>query len=233
VNNSIPTQTVHPADEKARLECEQIRAEIEATRKPFYKVSSFYTAIAPVALAILGVLFTWASGWFDVQRTRINNEKLLVQVQTERLQNETRMQTEHLVVVDREVESLRSEKLALTNQITLLERERAEIRSAASYFQTQAERLAGSETNSLRMLYDLQSVQAERKAALLEIDGLQKTNALLRTALKERDATFERAITFLQKKAIENHDDHALNLLLDLVSEIRPPRRNPPPIQHE
>src|ERR1043165_4915016 len=57
------------ADEKARLECDKLRAEIKAIGKPLFKTAGFYSAFAPVALAILGLVFTWSTGWFDVQRT--------------------------------------------------------------------------------------------------------------------------------------------------------------------
>jgi hypothetical protein len=73
-------------DEKTRLECEKLQAEIESIGRPFYRTPTFYTAITPVALAVIGVIFTWGSGWFDVQHTRINNEKLLVEAETERIQ---------------------------------------------------------------------------------------------------------------------------------------------------
>ena len=78
-------QLPNHAEEKARLECEKLRAEIKAIGKPLVRTPGFYSAFAPVALAILGLIFTWSSGWFDVQRTRINNEKTLLEVQNNRL----------------------------------------------------------------------------------------------------------------------------------------------------
>ena len=75
-------------DPKTELECEKLRAEIAVIRRPFHKTTAFYVAVAPVVLALIGFGFTYGSGWFDVQRTRINNEKLVVQAETERLQGE-------------------------------------------------------------------------------------------------------------------------------------------------
>jgi hypothetical protein len=46
-----------------------------------FATPSFYSAFAPVALAVLGLAFTWATGWFDVQRTRISNDKTLLEAQ--------------------------------------------------------------------------------------------------------------------------------------------------------
>src|SRR5580658_7761473 len=88
--NTEPTNSVleSNAETKARLECEKLEAEINAMAKPFFQTSTFYTAITPVALAVVGLIFTWSSGWFDVQATRIANEKTLVEAQTENLKME-------------------------------------------------------------------------------------------------------------------------------------------------
>ena len=82
-------QIASASDEKARLECEKLKAEINAINKPLIRTPGFYSALAPVALAILGLAFSWWSGWFDVQRTRISNGKTLLEAQTERLKGRT------------------------------------------------------------------------------------------------------------------------------------------------
>ena len=180
-------------DQKARLECEKLRAEIDAIRRPFFQTAGFYTAITPIILAILGLMFSWWSGWFDVQRTRVNNEKLLVQTETERLQKDranldvqTREQQSHLSQVESEVRSLRVDKSALTNQITRLERHRDEIRRAKEYFETEAKRLAGSETNALKILADLQAAQSDRNGLSLELRNLKSSNETLRTSITKQ-----------------------------------------------
>src|SRR5712672_2780662 len=84
-----------PADEKLRAETEKfraemekVRAEIEDIRKPFYQTSGFYTAVSPIALAVLGLIFSWWSGWFDTQSKSIEAKNDLLKIQTESLERE-------------------------------------------------------------------------------------------------------------------------------------------------
>jgi chromosome segregation ATPase len=193
------TTPTSESDPKLQLECEKLRAEIAAIRRPFYHTSSFYVAIAPVLLALIGFGFTYGSGWFDVQRTRVNNEKLVVQAETERLQGEksnletqTRLQQEHLTATETELRGLRSDRTTLTNQIAQLERERDELRTAKEYFEKESQRLAGSETNRLKVLSDLRAAQADRSAAAKEMDRLNKENTNLSTMLETQLRYFNR-----------------------------------------
>jgi len=179
-------ESVSAAEAKTRIECEKIRAEIEVIRRPFYKTASFYVSLVPVLLAVLGLVFTWASGWFDVQRTRINNEKLLVQIETERLQAKAKEQEVRVRSLENDVQGLRAERSGLTNQLSLLTKERDEMRSAKQYFEQEARRLAGSETNAIRLFTELQTAQAERKAALERLERMVWTNSTLNTLVQKQ-----------------------------------------------
>jgi hypothetical protein len=191
-------------DNKARLECEKLQSEIEVLRRPFYKSPAFYAATAPVALAIVGVIFTWASGWFDVQRTRIGNEKLLLQAQTERLQTDrsnleaqAEAQQNHLITLENDLRGLRTDRTALTNQIAQLQCDRDELRSAKQYFESEARRLAGSDTNAVKFLNDLQQAQSERNALKAELNKLLATQASLSQEIGKRNALLRRANNML------------------------------------
>lgn len=193
-------------NEKARLECEKLKAEIETIRKPFYRTSSFYTAIAPILLAILGLAFSWSSGWFDVQLKQVNNEKVLVQAQTERLQIErthleeqTQKQQVHLSALENEIHRLKLDRSNLTNQMAEIKRERDEVRSLKDLFESQAHRLAGSETNALKFLADLQAAQAARRSAIVEGEKFKSTNELLRVSITKRDVLIRRAYDQLRE----------------------------------
>jgi hypothetical protein len=69
-------QPANPVDDKARLECEKLKAEIENIRRPLFKTAAFYAALSPVVLVFFGLVFTQLSGWFDVQRTRVGTLSL-------------------------------------------------------------------------------------------------------------------------------------------------------------
>jgi hypothetical protein len=73
---------------KIQSEKTKINAEVKAGREPFYRTSAFFSAISPIILACLGLVFTWASGWFDVQKQRIENEKVLLTIETKGLEKQ-------------------------------------------------------------------------------------------------------------------------------------------------
>ena len=188
------SQITSAGDEKARLECEKLKAEITAINKPLVKTPGFYSAIAPVALAILGLAFSWWSGWFDVQRTRISNEKTLLEAQTERLKMEqttleakVQEQQTAFVKAEGEIQTLKEREFFLTNQLVRLERESTELRSAKDLLENEAKRLAGSDAKATEFLKQLKSLQATREQ---EEALIRRANAVLSEgwsiALKDR-----------------------------------------------
>jgi hypothetical protein len=163
-------QPPNTGDEKARLEREKLKAEIENIRRPLFKTSAFYAALSPVALVFLGLVFTQLSGWFDVQRTRVSNEKTLLEAQTERLKMEqttleakAQEQQDTFVKAEGEIQSLKERESFLTNQILRLERESAELRSAKDLLENETKRLAGSDAKATAFLEQLKSLQATRE----------------------------------------------------------------------
>jgi hypothetical protein len=163
-------QITSAGDEKARLECEKLKAEITAINKPLVKTPGFYSAIAPVALAILGLAFSWWSGWFDVQQTRVSNEKTLLEAQTERLKMEqttleakAQEQQATFVKAEGEIQTLKERESFLTNQLVRLERESSELRSAKDLLENETKRLAGSDAKAMEFLGQLKSLQATRE----------------------------------------------------------------------
>jgi hypothetical protein len=190
-------------EEKTRLECEKLKAETESIRRPVWHTAALYTSIAPVLLAALGLLWSWQSGWFDVQRTRISNEKSLVEAQTERLrsersllESETRSQREHVTALESAVAQLRTEQSALTNQTARLEKERDEMRVAKEAFESEAKRLSGADTNAARLLSDLQAAQATRENLSVSIQMLQTNNLNMAQILASKEAWQVRRVNF-------------------------------------
>src|SRR4051794_14299201 len=86
----IPSDLPDYSQEKLRLECEKLKAETRALERHLFKTPGFYGALSPAILALLGLLFTQRSGWFDVQRTRIANEKILLEAQRSELKMDIR-----------------------------------------------------------------------------------------------------------------------------------------------
>jgi len=188
------------SNEKTNLECEKLRAEIDAIRRPLIRTPGFYAAISPVALAFLGLVFTWATGWFDVQRTRLSNEKTLLEAQTERLKTErttlealTRDQQKRVARADEEIEKLRQRESYLTNQVAQLDEEREELRLAKELLEKEARRLAGSDNKASQFLEQLSSLQATRERLVDELGLLQASNATLRTTAILHAALIRRA----------------------------------------
>jgi chromosome segregation ATPase len=155
------------------------------------------------------LLWSWSSGWFDVQRTRVENEKKLVEVQTEalkversRLSRETEEQQKHVAALEREVATLRDTEVALTNQIARLERDRNEMRAAKQFFEGEARRLAGSETNALYLFTQLQTAQALREKLAGDNQKLQATNDALHITVAGQEALLRRATELLLQPAL-------------------------------
>jgi chromosome segregation ATPase len=190
--------------EKSRLECEKLAAEIKSIRKPFFHTTAFYTAIAPILLAIAGLIFSWHTGWFDVQRTKINNEETLVRAQTERLQmdkdrlaEQTHRQQSHLTAIENEVSTLRLEKLSLTNQIALLERERGELKLAKTYFEKEVQRFANVETNAAVAFTALQQAQKERRILADQLTDVLRSNSVLKVTAENQGTVLQRVGEYL------------------------------------
>src|ERR1039457_1804581 len=174
-----PPEPLNYADEKARLECEKLKAEIKSIRNPIFRTPSFYSAIAPVVLAIVGLIFTWSSGWFDVQRTRINNEKTLLEaennklsVQKEALTTETsRLEASRIALNERKIEEQQN-IILLTNQLSQLQRQRDEKEDIIRTLNTQISKLTEQNRESQILVARIDKLQSERDKAesqLLEI----------------------------------------------------------------
>lgn len=180
-------RTSPPSPDKAQLECEKLKAEIESIRKPFWRTTAFYSGVAPAILAALGLLFTYSSGWFDVQRTRLSNEKTLLEAQTERLRTErttlesqTREQQTRFARAEEEIQMLKQRESELTNQLAKLGRERDDLRLAKELLETETKRLAGSETKASQFLDELKSMQQTREDLLVLVQALETSNTTLR-----------------------------------------------------
>lgn len=190
----IQNQPLNHAEEKARLECDKLKAEIENIRRPLFKTAAFYAALSPVALVFLGLVFTQLSGWFDVQRTRVSNEKTLLEAQTERLkierttlESQAREQQAAYAKAEGEIQTFKERESFLTNQIVRLERDRAELRSAKDLLENETKRLAGSDAKAVEFLNQLKSLQATREQ---EEALIRRANVILSEgwgiALKDR-----------------------------------------------
>ncbi len=61
--------------QKEILERLKIETEINELKKPFYKQKEFFIAILPIGLGIIGLIFSWASGYFDIKLREIQVSK--------------------------------------------------------------------------------------------------------------------------------------------------------------
>lgn len=71
--------------EKVKTEQLKIKKEIDLTQRPLYKKAEFYASIAPALLGIIGLFFTYQSGYFDVRRGEIQNKVDLLAIREVKL----------------------------------------------------------------------------------------------------------------------------------------------------
>jgi len=184
------------AMEKDRLECAKLQAEIAAIDRPFFHRHEFYVAVAPVLLALIGITATWASGWFEVQRTRISNDKTLLQAQTTQLEIqksslaaeiETNKAYIHTLLINQD--HLTNQISSLSNQMAALSRERDELQVARDEFREAAVKAAGSDSNAVRLLKQLIDLQAERTTVNQVVENMKTGIAVLESQpSKDMDA---------------------------------------------
>jgi DNA repair exonuclease SbcCD ATPase subunit len=162
-------ETANLSEQKAQLECEKLRAEIQAIHHPVYKTPGFYAAVAPVVLAIVGVIFTWSSGWFDIQRTRISNEKTLLEAENSRLTDEKERLTEDTSQLEAKRTALNERKsqdqqsiMILTNQLSQLERQRDEKEQIIAALSGQITNLTAQSEAAKALVKQINQLQAER-----------------------------------------------------------------------
>jgi hypothetical protein len=191
-----------PEAEKARLENAKLRAEIRSISRSAWRTPGFWAAIMPVALAAIGLIFTWGTGWFDVQRTRIDNDKTLVEAQTERLKIERTIleskaddQRRRLDDAENGVAKLTQTQNQLTTQNAELAKDRDELRLQKGILEAELKRLAGSDEKAsvvLAQLRDLQSsrdqLSSERDRLKLDIAALAKTSARQLELIRQADS---------------------------------------------
>jgi hypothetical protein len=206
--------------ERKRLECVRLEAEIAGLKRSLFQTPGFYSAIAPVVLAALGIVFTWSSGWFDVQRTRISNEKLVLEAQTEKLRRERLELDQQASAIGAQVRQLDQELLlardrerSMTNRIAGLESEKNALQNAKEAIQSDLQRISESSETGKRFaeLYDATRVQLERLSAEL---------ADAQNDIRRKDAELEFRVDVIRK---------ALHLSLDsellLWAKITPAQR--------
>ncbi|PTX54414.1 hypothetical protein C8N43_3228 [Litoreibacter ponti] len=57
-----------------RLEVEKMRADVDQARLAWWKRPGYLGGMAPIVLAVVGLVTAWANGYFDTQRTQLANE---------------------------------------------------------------------------------------------------------------------------------------------------------------
>jgi len=183
--SSLSDQKIQKEIEKLDAEIAKANAETGVARRRFFQHYGFYTACAPVALAVFGIYYSISSGWFDNQRKVIEAHNTLLRYESEQLENRKKEQQQRIDSVEKELVDLRVERqkllndgITLSNQISNLQRETGELSKAKELIHAEALRLAGSETNASRYLSELTSLQSQREKESAIV--LVMRNALIR-----------------------------------------------------
>jgi len=101
----------------SRVQREKVQAEIEDLRKPFWSKPEFYASISTAILAVVGLVFSWSSGWFDTQQKNLDAQKNLLEIQIHDL-NLTKTNQEAAVL------QLQGQMVDLTNQLQDMTKQR-------------------------------------------------------------------------------------------------------------
>ncbi len=59
---------------KLLLECEKLQQELSHNALAWWKRPAYLVGIAPIIIALIGFLSAWATGYFDNQRAKLENE---------------------------------------------------------------------------------------------------------------------------------------------------------------
>ena len=102
-------------DIKLNLEKEKLRQEIIALKRPLYKNPSFLTPLIGLLLGILTASFTVWSGLFDVKREKLENQKLVLQIEIDAFKKEKDSLTKQTNLYIYQSDSLSKENVILNN----------------------------------------------------------------------------------------------------------------------
>ena len=84
-NSTTTTQSKNWDEEKKRLECEKLKAEIAQASLAWWKRPGYMGSLVPIVLAVAGIFSGWVTGFFDQQRENLENRIAILQSQKEDL----------------------------------------------------------------------------------------------------------------------------------------------------
>ena len=148
-------------DIKLNLEKEKLRQEIIALKRPLYKNPSFLIPLIGLLLGILTASFTVWSGLFDVKKEKLENQKLVLQIEIDTFKKEKDSLTQQNILYIHQNDSL-SQKNVLLNKI--LKSSKEEINKTKKDFQLKIESTQ-NEINKISSKFTLEkeSIRAELK----------------------------------------------------------------------
>jgi hypothetical protein len=66
----------------------KLKLEIKALQNTWFKEPKYILALSPIIIALLSFLAVWLSGFFDIQKTKLNNEVFELKSLKDTLENE-------------------------------------------------------------------------------------------------------------------------------------------------
>jgi hypothetical protein len=189
--------------------CEQF---MQASGKEFTRIQCMNEHplwIEALALAILGLIFTQLSGWFDAQRKELSAEKTLISAQKTQLEVETAQlkerqtdltnhnaqleaqivqlreeQQKRILNADDEIKKFRAREADLTNQIARRELDVKELTLAKESLENTNKSLTGVNAQASQVLEQLKSCQATREQLSTNFVTVQNSNVILLAAIE-------------------------------------------------
>lgn len=115
---------------RAEWDRKKAAAEVESLSRPEYLKPSFYAALAPSALGVMGLVFSWQSGYFDVKQDELSAQKTLLEYETKVLRDSQEVLEQQVEAFERERDGLKQELDSIRNERDRLDADLAMVTEA-------------------------------------------------------------------------------------------------------
>lgn len=171
-----------PQPTKEELERKKIELEIKDLERPFWKRPTYILSALPTILAIIGLLYGFANGYFSATSAKLEAQKLKLETDISKFETTKKELNEENEKVGKENENLRKEKGTVEGQVTTLEQKRLELEGINNNLSQQNDNLSLQKNqieNKLRtMSNDFDKVYSYTEVLLKVANELDKTRGI-------------------------------------------------------
>lgn len=176
------------SEELDKLQRHKLALEIADLRRPAWLKPAMVT---PIVAAVMSIALGHFSGWFDLQSTRLENQRFELTRDIEKFENERKRSERELKTAQRELKTEQDKLRAVSDQLGLAQKELSEMRQS----------LTTSTQNHIKEVRELKDTIATLKAALERASADGDREAQDRIA-RELDAA-EKSLGSTQAEALD------------------------------